>query len=186
MGDRSWISFQPHFEFKILTTHVIYVKLYGKSHCIATLVVHLLVVEQSVDLLFLAHILAVGQNWNISRKVAKNQQFSRLPAYHLYLWYIREFYEVLEGVLHTIPRGGDFSMWWWLRKSNFSFRFSDFVCLYMADVQDLQECRIALVLVNEFSCVLEDGVVVPELGCGLFCWQVREKAGLCIWLEWYR
>ena len=158
MGDRSWISFQPHFEFKILTTHVIYVKLYGKSHCIATLVVHLLVVEQSVDLLFLAHILTVGRNRNIGRKIAKNEQFSRLPAYHLYLWYIREFYEVLEGVLHTIPRGGDFSMWWWLRKSNFSFRFSDFVCLYMADVQDLQECRIALVLVNGHQCLWNSGI----------------------------
>jgi hypothetical protein len=62
MGDHSRIPFQPHFLLKRLTTQVIYVKLYGKSHCIATLVVHLLVVEQSVDLLFLAHILAVGRN----------------------------------------------------------------------------------------------------------------------------
>jgi hypothetical protein len=95
MGDHSWIPLQPHFLLKKLTTQVIYVKLYGKSHCIVTLVVHLLVVEKSVDFSFLVHVLAVGPNWNIGGKIAKNQQFSRLPASHLYLWYIREFYEVL-------------------------------------------------------------------------------------------
>jgi len=61
-GDHSRIPFRLHFQLKKLTTQVIYVKLYGKSHCIATLMTHLLVVEQSADLLFLAHILAVGQN----------------------------------------------------------------------------------------------------------------------------
>ena len=54
MGDHSRIPLQPQFLLKKLTTLVLYVELYGKSHCIVTLAVHLLVVEQSVDLLLLA------------------------------------------------------------------------------------------------------------------------------------
>jgi len=47
---------------KKLSPQVLYVKLYGKSHCIAALAVHLVVVEQSVDFCFWPYILAVGQD----------------------------------------------------------------------------------------------------------------------------
>jgi len=54
MGDHSRIPLRSQFPLKILSAQVLYVKLYGKSHCIAALEVHLLVVEQSMDLLVLA------------------------------------------------------------------------------------------------------------------------------------
>jgi len=53
MGDHSQTPLQPQFLLKNLSARVLYVKLYGKSHGTATLAVHLLVVEQSVDLLLL-------------------------------------------------------------------------------------------------------------------------------------
>ena len=54
MGDHSKTPLQPQFLLKKLSAQVLYVKLYSKSHCIAALAVHLLVVEQSMDLLPLA------------------------------------------------------------------------------------------------------------------------------------
>src|SRR5271170_4747154 len=51
MGDHSQTPLQRQFLLKKLSAQVFYVKLCAKSHCISTLAVHLLVVEQSMDLL---------------------------------------------------------------------------------------------------------------------------------------
>ena len=60
LDDHSRIPLQPQFLLKIISARVLYVKLYGKSLGYAGLEVHLLVVEQSVDLSVLTHILAIG------------------------------------------------------------------------------------------------------------------------------
>src|SRR5271170_5615998 len=51
ISDHSWTLLLAQFLLKILNAPVTYVKLYGKSHCVAVLEVQLLVVDQSVDLL---------------------------------------------------------------------------------------------------------------------------------------
>src|SRR5271154_7142277 len=60
---------QPQFLLKRLRAQVRYVKLCAKSHCIYTLVVHPLVVEQSMDLLPLVPDIT-GQS--ILKHMAKN------------------------------------------------------------------------------------------------------------------
>ena len=54
MGDHSRIPLWSQFPLKIFSAQVLYIELYDKSRCVAALEVHLLVVEQSMDLLILA------------------------------------------------------------------------------------------------------------------------------------
>jgi len=62
----------------MLSAQILYVELYDKLHWIIGLAVHMLVVEQSVDLLFFAHTFAISQDWNLSYKMVKNCEKSNI------------------------------------------------------------------------------------------------------------
>ena len=78
------------------------------------------------------------------------QNIATLPngSTTLYIWYILEFYEVLEGFLYTIPWGRNFSMCGGREILFFNSDFSEFAWFNMGEVRDLPECEIALILVN--------------------------------------
>jgi len=56
----------------MLGAQVLYVELYDKLHWIVALAVHMLVVEQSLDLLYFARTFAISQDWNLNFNMAKN------------------------------------------------------------------------------------------------------------------
>ena len=59
---RSRIPLQHQFPSKMLNVRVLYVELYDILHYIIALAVHMLVVEQSVDLLYFYHTFALSQD----------------------------------------------------------------------------------------------------------------------------
>ena len=119
----SQIPLQHQFLSKMLSAQILYVELYDKSHWMIALAVHMLVVEQSLDLSYFAHTFAISQDWNLNFNMVKNCEKSNI------------FMNCLnQSVFMTILRaGGDngdhftsytlyrnFSSSWWLYITQFS------------------------------------------------------------------
>src|SRR5271163_3972517 len=64
----------------------------------------------------------------------------------------------MQGFLHTIPRGRNFTMCGGGEILIFNSDFSEFAWFNMGEVRDLPECEIALILVMSCS---KPGVVSP-------------------------
>ena len=130
----SRIPLQRQFPSKMLSAQVLYVELYDKLHWIIALAVHILVVEQSVDLLYFYHTFALSQDWNLNYNMAKNCE-----KWNIFMNCSSE------SVFMTILRlGGDrrdhftsytsyrnFSSMWWLYIMQFSHQRFGFSMAYI-------------------------------------------------------